>query len=85
MDSEPGPLQRFVTVSVAVVVRVSPPLTPVIVSVKVPFAPDTVCTLIVDVVVAGFEVNVTLDLAGLPLMLRVTDPLKPLLGVMVTV
>ena len=38
----------------------------------------------VDVVVAGFGVNVTVEPDGWPVRLRVTAPVKPLDGVIVT-
>lgn len=76
----------MVTVSAAVVVCVRLPLTPVMVSVNVPFAPFTaVCTVSVEVAVAGLGVNVAVDPERRPLTLRVTEPLKPLAGAMVTV
>ena len=75
----------MVTFSVALVVCVRLPLTPWIVSVKLPRTPPTVCTLSVELVVAGLGVNVAVDPEGSPATLRLTDPLKPLLGVIVTV
>ena len=58
---------------------------PVIVGVKVPLTPVTVCTLSVEVAVAGFGVNVAVEPAGRPPTERVTDPVKAPIGVMVTV
>ena len=74
------------TVNVAWVVCVRLPLIPVMVSVKVPLGPvaDGV-TLRVELVVAGLGVNETLAPEGWPLRLRVTDPLKPLDGLIATV
>jgi hypothetical protein len=46
---------------------------------------DRVLIVSVDVPVAGLGVNVTVDPAGWPLRLSVTDPLKPFAGVIVTV
>ena len=61
------------------------PLCPVMVSGKVPLGPDDDdLTLSVDVPVAGFGENVTVEPDGWPLRLRVTDPEKPLDGVTVT-
>jgi hypothetical protein len=54
------------------------------VSVKLPLTPVTVCTVSVELVVAGLGENVAVDPGGWPVTLRVTAPLKPLLGVMVT-
>src|SRR5713101_5891076 len=82
----PGRLaQCFVTVSVAVVVCTRLPLTPVMLSVKVPLTPVAVCTRSVELVVAGLDVNVAVAPKGWPLTPRLTDPLKPLRGAMVTV
>ena len=75
----------MVTVSFAVVVRFKLPLTPVMVSVKVPLTPLTVCTVSVEVVVAGLGVNVAVDPEGWPVTFKVTDPLKLFRLVMVTV
>jgi hypothetical protein len=75
----------LVTVSFAVVVWFRLPLTPVMVSVKVPLTPFTVCTVSVDVVLAGLGVNLAVDPEGCPVTLRVTDPLKPFRLAMVTV
>jgi hypothetical protein len=56
------------------------------VSVKVPLGPDDdVLTLSVDVPVAGFGENVTVEPDGWPPRLRVTDPEKLLDGLTVTV
>ena len=46
---------------------------------------DEVPTVSVEVVVAGFGRSLTVDPAGWPLRLNVTDPVKPLSLVMVTV
>jgi len=45
---------------------------------------DRVVTVRVDVPVAGFGVNVTVDPDGWPLRLNVTDPVKPFAGLIVT-
>lgn len=74
-------------VRVAVVVRVRPPLTPVIVRLYVLLAVlDSVATVSVEVVdPAGVGENVTVDPAGWPARLNVTCPLKPLVGAIATV
>ena len=46
---------------------------------------DEVATVSVDVEAAGFGVNTKVDPDGCPVRLNVTAPLKPLLGVIVTV
>ena len=46
---------------------------------------DRVLILSVDAPVVGFGVNVTVEPDGWPLMLRVTDPVNPFDGVIVTV
>ena len=75
----------MVTVRETVVVRVSDPLTPVIVSVDVPTGVlAVVVTVSVDVPVAGFGVNVPVAPVGSPVTLSVTAPLKPFAGVIVT-
>ena len=75
-----------VTTSVAVVVRVKLPLTPVIVSVYVPTGVLVlVVTESVDEVVAGFGVKLPLAPAGNPLTVNPTWPVNALIGVMVTV
>ena len=80
----PGPPYRA-TLSVAEAVCVRMPLLPVMVSVKVPLGPDDdVFTVSVEVVLAGFGVNVTVDPEGRPPRVRETDPLKPFAGAIVT-
>ena len=75
-----------VTTSVAVVVRVKLPLTPVIVSVYVPTGVLVlVVTESVDEVVAGYGVKLLVAPAGNPLTVNVTWPVNPLIGVIVTV
>ena len=54
----------MVTFSVALVVCVRLPLTPWIVSVKLPRTPPTVCTLSVELVVAGLGAQVVSRQAG---------------------
>lgn len=74
------------TFRLAVVAWLKLPLTPVIVSVKVPLGPVAdVVTLSVEVVVAGSGVSVTVEPEGWPPTLSVTVPPKPLDGVIVTV
>ena len=46
---------------------------------------DRVLTVSVDAPVVGLGVNVTVEPDGWPLRLSVTDPLKPFVGVIVTV
>ena len=75
-----------VTTSVAVVVRVKLPLTPVIVNVYVPTGVlALVVTESVDEVVAGFGVKLPVAPAGNPLTVNVTCPVNPLIGVTATV
>ena len=75
-----------VTTSVAVVVRVKLPLTPVIVSVYVPTGVLVlVITESVAEVVAGFGVKLPVAPAGRPLTVNVTWPVNPLIGVTATV
>ena len=72
--------------SVAVAVRTSVPLDPVIVSVKVPFGPvRDALTVTVEEPVVGFVPKVTAEPAGAPLAVSATLPVKPLIGAMVTV
>ncbi len=67
------------------VVWLTLPLAPVIVSVKVPFGPvGDVVTLSVEVMVAGLGVNVTVEPEGWPVRLSVSAPPKPLDGAIVT-
>ena len=74
------------TVSVVVAVCLRSPLTPVMISEKEPVVDlDEVPTVSVEVVVAGFGRKLTVDPAGWPPRLNVTDPVKPLSLVMVTV
>ena len=74
-----------ITTSVAVVVRVKLPLTPVIVSVYVPTGVLVlVVTESVDEVVAGFGVKLPLAPAGRPLTVNATWPVNPLVGVTAT-
>src|SRR5439155_2469730 len=74
-----------ITESMTVVVRVRLPLTPVIVTVKVPAGVVVlVVTENVDDVVVGFGVKLPLAPAGNPLALNVTAPVKPLSGVIIT-
>jgi hypothetical protein len=74
-----------VTVSATVVVRVKPPLTPLIVSVYVPTGVlSLVVTENVDEVVAGFGVKLPPAAAGNPLTVNVTWPVNPLIGVIAT-
>ena len=75
----------LVTVSVAVAVWLRLPLTPVTVSVKVPLTPVTVWTVIVELVAAGLGLKTAVPPEGRPLTVRLTEPLKPLAGEMVTV
>jgi hypothetical protein len=71
---------------VTVVVCIRPPLVPVIVSGNVPGAVfDLVEMVSVEVDVAGFGLNEAVVRLGRPLTLRLTEPLKPLIGEMVTV
>jgi hypothetical protein len=71
---------------VTVVVRVTPPLVPLIVSVKVPLDDLLwVATVSVEEEVAGFGLNVPCVLLGRPLTVRLTALEKPLAGVIVTV
>ena len=73
------------TTSVTVAVWVSEPLTPVMVSVEVPAGVVArVVMLRVEVAVAGFVVNVPVAPVGRPATLRVTAPVNPPEGVMVT-
>jgi hypothetical protein len=68
-----------------VAVCVSVPLTPVIVSVYVPIGVLVlVVTESVDDPVAGFGVKLPLAPLGCPLTLRVTWPVKPPVGLIVT-
>ncbi len=77
---------QFVTTSVTVVVRVTPPPVPVIVSVKVPLRVfRAVLTVSVEVEVAGFGLNEAVVLFGSPLTLRLTALVNPPCGVIVTV
>jgi hypothetical protein len=67
-------------------VCVTPPPVPVIVNVKVPsFVVDVVATVSVDVSAdgtsTGFGLKLAVEAAGSPLTVRVTGPVKPLLGV----
>ena len=74
------------TVSVRVVVWVSVPETPVMVSMTVPVAAVLAAVsvnVLVDVVLAGLKLAVTPD--GSPLTERPTDPLKPFTGFTVMV
>ena len=74
------------TTSVAVVVRVKLPLTPVIVSVYVPTGVLVlVITESVAEVVAGFGVKLPVAPAGRPLAVNATWPVNPLIGVTATV
>jgi hypothetical protein len=72
------------TVNVADAVCVRPPLVPATVSGKVPMVPVTVI-LSEELVVPGLGLKLTTALPGCPLRLRLTAPLKPFTGVMVTV
>ena len=75
----------LVTVNDAGILWLKAPLTPLIVSEYVCLALDvSVFTVRVEVVAAGFGVKVTVLPDGWPVRLRVTDPLNPLTGVMVT-
>jgi hypothetical protein len=70
----------------AVAVRASPSLVPVMVSVNVPLGPDLdVPTLSVEVLVVEDGLKVTVEPDGWPLRLRLTEPEKPLIAVTVTV
>jgi hypothetical protein len=76
----------LVTVKDAVVVWFKAPLSPLIVSGYVCLAlVVNVFTVRVEVVAAGLGVKVTVLPEGWPVRLRVTNPLKPLIGVIVTV
>jgi len=76
----------LVTVNDAAILWLKAPLTPLIVSVYVCLAlPGNVFTVSVEVVAAGFGVKVMVLPDGWPVRLRVTAPLNPLAGVMVTV
>src|SRR5262249_13992141 len=80
--SAPG--QLIVRVTTAVCVR--PPLVPLIVSVNVPVrALREVLIDRVEVEAAGLGENEALVREGNPLTLRLTEPVKPLPGVIVTV
>jgi hypothetical protein len=77
----------LVTDRVAVVVWFKPPLMPLIVSVK---SPDEgpladVVTIRVELVVAGLGVKLEVAPGGVPVTLKLTGPLKPFAGVIVTV
>src|SRR5436190_444677 len=77
--------ERSVAVVPESVPGVRVPLTPVIVTVKVPAGVvPLVVTENVDDVVVGFGVKLPLTPAGNPLALNVTAPVKPLSGVIVT-
>jgi hypothetical protein len=72
--------------------RVTPPPAAVTVSVEIPVGvePDVVTvsfdvTLAVDEIVTGFGTSVAVVAAGLPATDRVTSPVKPPAGVMVSV
>jgi len=64
-----------------------PPLAPVIVSMKDLPAPALflIFMLNVLVVVAGFGANVEVLIFGVPLTLKLTGPVKPFIGVTMTV
>jgi len=67
------------------VVWVSVPLTPLMVSVELPVGVLVlVVTERVDDAVAGFGVKLPVAPLGSPLTLRLTWPLKPLVGLIVT-
>jgi hypothetical protein len=61
------------------------PLVPLTVSVKVPLGPEDNVLTVSVVVVAETGVNLTVEPEGWPVRLSVTDPVKPLIGAVVTV
>ena len=72
--------------SVTVVACVSPPLVPVMVTGNEPVAiAPVVVTESVDEEVAGFGLKDAVAPPGSPLWLRLTEPVKPPLGVVVIV
>ncbi len=76
----------FLTVNDALVVWLRLPLTPVMARLYVRRdVDDSVLIVSVEVPVAGFGVNVTVEPDGWPARLSVTDPAKPFRGVIVTV
>lgn len=75
----------MVIISVAVVLWVRLPPTPVTVRLNVPLTPETVWIVSVELDVVGLGAKVAVAPAGSPLTLRFTDPLKPFAGVTATV
>ena len=88
LETEPALVTRayFVTVSCTDVMWLRLPLTPAIVSVKVPLTPLPFFVFIFSVLaaLAGFGTKVVLLRGGAPLTLKLTGPAKPFSGLTVT-
>jgi hypothetical protein len=76
-----------VTTSVAETVRVMVPLVPVMVIEKLPVGVVAVVltVIVVELPVAGFGLKVAVALLGIPLALKLTDPVNPPIEVIFTV